>query len=63
MKSYAFAAVASATAAINTNELEFANYAARFNKVYEDVEEYAVRLERFIHHDKLINEHNNSNAS
>ena len=62
MKSYAFAAVTSA-AAISTDELEFANYAARFNKVYEDMKEYAARMERFVYHNRLINEHNNSNGS
>ena len=37
MQSIAFAALASAAAAISANELEFANYAARFNKVYEEI--------------------------
>ena len=62
MKSYAFAAVVSAAAAISADELEFANYAARFNKVYEDMKEFVVRLERFVHWHKLINEHNTSGS-
>ena len=62
MKSYAFAAVASAAAAISADELEFANYAARFNKVYEKIEEYTVRLERFKHHHWLIKDHNTNGS-
>ena len=57
MKSYAFAAVASAVAAMN-DELLFVHYAARFNKIYEDVEEFAVRLGRFVHNHRVISEHN-----
>ena len=63
MKSFAFAALASAATAISADELNFLNYAARYNKVYEEIEEFALRLERFIHWDGLINEHNYSNAS
>ena len=37
MQSFAFAALASAAFAVSADELEFANYAARFNKVYEDI--------------------------
>ena len=62
MKSYAFAAVASAAAAISADELEFAQYAARFNKVYEDMKEFIIRLERFKHHHNIINEHNTSGS-
>ena len=62
MKSFAFAALASAAAAISADELEFLNYAARFNKVYEEIEEYALRLDRFIHWHKIINQHNASNG-
>ena len=62
MKSFAFAALASA-AAINADELEFINYTARFNKVYEDVEEFVTRFERFIYWDRLINDHNNANGA
>ena len=43
IKSLAIAALASATAAISADELEFLNYAARYNKVYEEIEEFAVR--------------------
>ena len=47
MQSVTFAALVAAAAAISADELEFVNYAARFNKIYEDVVEYAARLERF----------------
>ena len=63
MKYFAITALASGAAAINADELEFLNYAARFNKVYEEIEEFALRLERFVHWDRLINEHNYSNDS
>ena len=43
MRFYALAALASAAAAISSNDVEFVNYAARFNKVYADVEEFAAR--------------------
>ena len=55
MKSIAFAALTTAAAAISANELEFANYAARFNKVYEDISEFAMRFERFEYWDRVIN--------
>ena len=63
MKYFAIAALASAAAAISADELNFLNYAARYNKVYEEIEEFALRLERFAHWDRLINEHNYSNDS
>ena len=64
MKSFAFAALstAAASAAISADKLEFINYTAKFNKVYDDVEEFMNRLERFIYWDRLINEHNNTNG-
>ena len=62
MKSFAFAALVSVAAAISADELSFMNYAARFNKIYEDVEEFAVRLERFNHWHRIINEHNATNG-
>ena len=60
MQSFALAALASVAASISTDELEFFKYAARFNKVYEEVEEFAVRLERFSYWNRIINEHNNN---
>ena len=63
MQSIVIAALASVTAAISADELEFANYAARFNKVYEDIEEFTVRFERFLYWHRVINEHNYSNES
>ena len=38
------------------------NYLARYNKIYEDVEEFALRLERFVHWHRVINEHNATNG-
>ena len=62
MYSFTIAALVSAAAAISADELSFMNYAATFNKIYEDVEEFALRLERFKHNDRLINEHNATNG-
>ena len=62
MKSFAFAALASAATAISDRRLQFANYIARFNKVYEHIEEFAIRYERFVHWDKIIYDHNYSNG-
>ena len=62
MKSFIFAVLASAAAAISADELEFMNYAARFNKVYEDIEEFAIRFERFVYWHRVINEHNSTNG-
>ena len=63
MKPFAFAALASAATAISADELNFLNYAARFNKVYEEIEEFALRLEQFVRWDMIINDHNYSNDS
>ena len=62
MKYFAIAALATAAAAINADELEFLNYAASYNKVYKEIEEFALRLERFVHWHKIINEHNATNG-
>ena len=62
MNSFTFAALASAVAAISGDELEFANYAARYNKVYEDIKEFAVRLENFSYWHRVINDHNSTNG-
>ena len=63
MQSVTFAAIAAAAVAISTDELEFANYAARFNKVYGDIKEFAMRFERFVYWHRVINKHNYSNDS
>ena len=63
MQSFAFAALASASAAISVDELEFTNYVAQFNKVYKDIEEFTVRFERFLYWHRVINENNNSNGA
>ena len=60
MKSFAFAALASVAVALSNDELEFIDYAARFNKVYEDVEEFAARFERFLVAHAFIKAHNAS---
>ena len=62
MKSVAFAVLTSAAVAISADELEFSNFVARYNKVYEDVKEFAVRLERYIYWNSIINEHNSTNS-
>ena len=62
MQSITFAALVAAAAAISADELNFMNYAARYNKVYGDVEDFATRLERFLHWHRIINEHNSSNG-
>ena len=63
MKPFTFAAFASVAAAISTEHLEFVNYAARFNKAYEYVEEFAARFERFTYWNRIINEHNSTNGA
>ena len=63
MKSLAFAALAPAAAAISIDEREFANFTARFNKVYGDIKEFALRFENFIYWNKVIKEHNNTNSA
>ena len=62
MQSFALAALVTAAAAISADEISFINYAATFNKVYEDVAEFAIRLDRFVHWHKIISEHNDSNG-
>ena len=62
MQSFAIAALASAAVAISTDHIEFANYVARYNKVYEDIEEFTVRFERFLYWHRVINEHNSTNG-
>ena len=61
MNPFALSALVAAAAAIGTDELEFINYAARFNKAYGDVNEFAARLDRFTHWNGLISEHNSPN--
>ena len=63
MQSFTFVTLLSAAMAIRADELSFMNYAAQYNKVYEDIEEFALRLDRFMHHDRLITEHNSGNGS
>ena len=63
MQSFAFATLVSAVVAIRADEFSFMNYAAQYNKVYEDVAEFAMRLERFKHNHRIITEHNSSNSA
>ena len=63
MQSFALATLVTAAAAISADERNFMNYAAKFNKVYEDVEEFVARLERFVHWHRIITEHNGSNGA
>ena len=63
MKSFAFAAVMAAANALSTAEFEYMNYLAEFNKVYNDVEEFTVRMNRFMEVDAFIKEQNASNGS
>merc|ERR1712156_754445 len=58
MKSFAFAAVIGAASAIG-----YLNYLAEFNKSYENQEEFAMRIERYVAVDSFIQEHNQTNAS
>ena len=63
MQSFVFAALISAAAAVSSDELEFVNYTARFNKAYDDVVEFTTRFERFKHNNRFINEHNATNSN
>ena len=63
MKHFALSVLVAATAAIGTDELQFVNYAARFNKAYENVEEFTARSESFKHWDRIISEHNSTNGT
>ena len=62
MKYFDIAALASAATAISADELNFLNYAARFNKIYEEIEEFSLRLEQFIQWERIINDHNATNG-
>ena len=62
MKSFTFAALTSA-AALGADDLEFVNYIARYNKVYEDINEFMVRFEKFAYWHRIINEHNSTNGA
>ena len=63
MKSFAFAAVAGMTAALEVHELEFMNYTAKFNKHYLQLELFEQRMSNFVRADKIIKEHNATEAS
>jgi len=63
MKSFAFAAVIGAASAIDASTFGYLNYLAEFNKSYENQEEFAMRVERYVAVDSFIQEHNQTNAS
>ena len=63
MKSFAFAAVAGMAAALDVHELEFMNYTAMFNKHYLQLELFEKRMSNFARADKLIKEHNATEAN
>ena len=58
MKNFALAVLASATAAMNTERLDYVNYTARYNKVYGEVDEWKRRYEVWKYNTEQINEHN-----
>ena len=63
MKSFAFAAVLGAANALSTVEFEYMNYMATYNKIVNDVDEFAMRKSNFESVDAFIQEHNASNAT
>merc|ERR1719276_237230 len=63
MKSFAFAATMAAANALSTVEFDYMNYMAQYNKVINDVEEFAMRAANFDRVDAFINEHNSSNST
>lgn len=64
MKSYfAIALSGAASAAFVENDVKFLNYMAKWNKVYNTVEEYAHRLELFLEKEKFIAESNADSAN
>jgi len=63
MKSFAFAAVAGVTSALNSAEFEYMQYVAKFNKITNDVQEFQTRMMNFANTEKFIQAHNQSNAT
>ena len=63
MKSFAFAATMAAANALSTVEFEYMNYMAQYNKVINDVEEFAMRKSNFERVNAFVQEHNASNAT
>ena len=55
---YAAALFAAAVSAIDLDELEFMNYASKFGKAYETLEEFIHRKEIFLVKNLLIKAHN-----
>ena len=58
MKSFAFAAVIGAASALNADEFAYMQYAAKYNKVTNDAEEFAMRVKQWKITDDFITEHN-----
>ena len=63
MKSFALAALPAIAAAIDAASFSYLNYLATFNKNYENQEEFAMRVNRYVEVDAFIQEHNETNAS
>ena len=63
MKSFALAALPAIAAAIDAASFSYLNYLATFNKSYENQEEFAMRVNRYVEVDAFIQEHNQTNAS
>ena len=55
---YAAALLAAAVSAIDIDELDFMNYASKFGKAYETMEEFVYRKEIFLAKNLLIKAHN-----
>ena len=55
---YAAALFAAAVSAIDTDELDFMNYASKYGKAYDTVEEFIYRKEIFLAKNLLIKAHN-----
>lgn len=57
MRSFAIAALAAVAAAASSEEFEFMNYITKFNKSYQNAEEFAMRFENYLRHDAMIKAH------
>lgn len=65
MKTFAIAALAGVASAalMSADDYEFMRYVTEFNKFYETVEEFAMRLDNFVTTKHKINELNSHNSS
>ena len=58
MKTFALAALAATTYALEAEDFQFVSYIAMHNKQYSNIEEFNMRKELYLQKDQLINEHN-----